>query len=32
MFGGKIILIGRRNTMLIFNLVGILGVTMTLIE
>ena len=32
MFGGKIILIGRRKTMLLFNLVGIIGVTMTLIQ
>ena len=32
MFGGKIIQIGRRRTMLMMNLVGMFGVTMTLFE
>lgn len=31
MIGGKVMLIGRRKTMIIFNLVGMVGVTMTLI-
>ena len=31
MFAGKIILIGRRKTMLLFNMVGMVGVTMTLV-
>ena len=32
MFGGKIILIGRRKTMLLMNLVGSVGVAMTLVQ
>ena len=32
MFGGKIILIGRRKTMILMNLIGMVGVSMTLIE
>ena len=31
-FGGKVILIGRRKTMILMNLVGIIGVAMTLVE
>ena len=30
--GGKVIIIGRRKTMLLMNVVGIVGVAMTLIE
>ena len=32
MFGGKIILIGRRKTQIIMNVVGIAGVAMTLVQ
>lgn len=32
MFGGKVILIGRRKTMLLMNIVGSVGVAMTLVQ